>query len=235
MTPTKIIIAVIFDLDGIILDTESLYDEVVQEYALAMTGKRFSDNAFCKVRAEMCGRNALDSAKILHEALGISLPPEDHLAWRKAQGISSRFKEVRPVDGAKRVITLLSKRMPIALVTSSTRETLRLKTHSHPWILDLFGKNIITANDVMNCKPHPEPFQKAAAKLHIAKSKHHQILVFEDAPAGVAAAKAAGMAVIAVPMPRLDRRLYQEADEILSSLKNWIPKHWGICNLFKTN
>ncbi len=79
--------------------------------------------------------------------------------------------------------------------------------------------------EVENGKPAPDLFLTAAKRLG-ADPQH--CLVFEDAPSGTQAAIAAGMAVVAIPDPNLDRGLFQQANQILESLSDFKPSEWGL-------
>lgn len=75
-------------------------------------------------------------------------------------------------------------------------------------------------------KPAPDIFLEAAKRLGV--NDPSQCLVFEDAPAGVQAARNAAMNVVAVPHPENDQALFQHADEILSSLEHFDPSKWSL-------
>lgn len=87
--------------------------------------------------------------------------------------------------------------------------------------------HIVTGDRVSRSKPAPDIFHKAAALFEPAPAPAH-VLVFEDAPTGVAAAKAAGMHVCMVPDPQLDRQLTLGADQVLTSLEDFVPEAWGL-------
>ncbi len=73
---------------------------------------------------------------------------------------------------------------------------------------------------------HTHTTTVAAQRLGIAEDEFHKVLVFEDAPNGVAAAKAAGMNVVAIPHPMNSRSLFEEADLILESMEHFKPEEW---------
>ena len=104
--------------------------------------------------------------------------------------------------------------------------TFDLKTSRHREWFALF-ECIVLGDDpaVRRGKPAPDIFVVAAERLH---AEPRRCLVFEDAPAGVAAARSAGMSVIAVPDPNMDARAYADADAILTSLDEFDPAAWGI-------
>ncbi|PIT98491.1 MAG: HAD family hydrolase [Candidatus Andersenbacteria bacterium CG10_big_fil_rev_8_21_14_0_10_54_11] len=223
-------VAALWDLDGLIFDTEPIYDALFQDYAVVTIGARMPEEKFREMRARMFGSTVLDSARILHETLGLTDPPEVHVQWRETYNLEGRFREQTAVlPGVRKVLTRLQEAgMPLALATSSPRRMLKAKAARHPWLWDVFGDNIVTGDEVTNGKPDPELFVTAAEKLGVPREDFGRVLVFEDAPNGVAAAKTAGMKVIAVPYPLLDRSLMVEADQVLGSLEDFDPEEWGI-------
>ncbi len=80
----------------------------------------------------------------------------------------------------------------------------------------------------MLLQPHPEIFATAAAAFQTPPAGPQHCLVFEDAPSGVQAALAAGMHVVMVPDPNLDRSLCREATQVLDSLEAFKPEDWGL-------
>jgi HAD superfamily hydrolase (TIGR01509 family) len=125
----------------------------------------------------------------------------------------------RLLPGAGQVLREAAARGPVCLVTSGYRED-ALAT------LDALGvrgrfKDFVTGEDVEMPKPHPEPYQKAAARMGVLPV---ETLAFEDSGRGVAAAKAAGCRVVAVPNPRnTPREAVAAADVILGSLEEALP------------
>jgi (DL)-glycerol-3-phosphatase len=106
--------------------------------------------------------------------------------------------------------------VPICVATSSHRRHFDLKTQKHGAFFAQFD-HIITGDNVEHGKPAPDIFQKAAEGWSEAPQPE-ACLVFEDAPTGVAAAKAAGMLCVMVPDPNFERSATKDADFVLSSL-----------------
>ena len=101
------------------------------------------------------------------------------------------------------------------------------KTQNHKDFFSVF--KIKTLGDdpgVLHGKPSPDVFLATAKKFEDSP-KSEQILVFEDAPNGVIAAKRAGMGVVMVPDSRMDSSLYNDPDLVLNSLEDFQPHEWG--------
>ena len=77
-------------------------------------------------------------------------------------------------------------------------------------------------------KPHPEIFQVASSRFTVPPLAPENVLVFEDAPNGVQAARAAGMNVVMVPAEYVNKALYSKASQVLTSLENFDPGLWGL-------
>lgn len=82
--------------------------------------------------------------------------------------------------------------------------------------------------DVKQGKPHPDIFQVAASRFDTPPLSPSDVLVFEDAPNGVTAAKAAGMNVVMVPEDYVDRSKCTQADSVIKSLEVYDPSVWGM-------
>ena len=197
--------AVIYDLDGVLLDTEPFYTQVTQEI-VGRYGKTFD----WSVKSRMIGRPSIESARTLVAALELPLTPEDYLRER-AKKLEVLFRESPAVHGAERFTRAIAERgIPQAIATSSERRLFELKALRHREWFSIFAA-IVTGDDprVAAGKPAPDIFLRAASDLEIPAP---DCLVFEDAPAGVAAARSAGMRVVALPDPAMDRARYADAD-----------------------
>jgi pseudouridine-5'-monophosphatase len=204
---------VLFDLDGILLDTENFYTRATQ----AVAG-RFGKSFDWSVKSRMIGRPEAESARVLVEALGLPISPEEYLAERAAL-LETLMPGAEPMPGAVRLTTELAARgVPMAVATSSPRRLFDLKTARHGEWLRVFGA-IVLGDDprVRRGKPAPDIFLVAASDLGADPAR---CLVVEDSPAGVAAARAAGMQVLGVPYPGLDPAVLADADRVVASLSD---------------
>jgi len=210
----------LFDMDGLLLDTEIIYTQVTQQI-VGRFGKIFD----WSIKSNMLGRRAEESSRYLVNALQLPISPEDYLNERDAL-LREAFPLCAELPGAKKLVSHLSNiAVPIAVASSSSRELFELKVKNHPWF-SLFDA-IVTGDDpdIREGKPAPDIFLRAA-KLIDGSPKH--TLVFEDAPSGLAAATAAGMRTVVVPDANMDRSRYQGAALILDSLLEFSLADFGL-------
>ena len=210
-------------MDGLLLDTETINAKVNHTIA-GRYGKTFN---LC-VKVKIAGRSTLDSAKILVEMLQLPVTPEAYLEERKAI-IYDLYPQAKPLKGAISLTRHLHRHhIPQALASSSSRHHYNLKTTAHQQWFSLFDCIVLGDDPALKqSKPAPDIFLLTAERLG-ASPKH--CLVFEDAVAGMQAAKAAGMSVVVVPDPDIDPQLYQNADQILTSLGEFEPQLWQLPN-----
>ncbi len=220
----KKITHVIYDLDGLLLDTESIHAQVNQ-----MMAKRYGKCFDTSIQLKIMGRNSLDSARILIELLELPLTPQAYLAERNPI-IYELFPAAQPLPGAMQLTQHLYQHgTPQAIATSTSQIPFSRKTTHHQDWLKLFDCIVLGDDPAIQAgKPAPDSFLITAERLG-ADPAH--CLVFEDSLAGVAAAKRAGMSVVAVPPPEMVRSLYQEADQILNSLLDFKPHLWQLPTL----
>jgi pseudouridine-5'-monophosphatase len=212
---------VIYDLDGLLLDTESLIEQINQVIL-----RRFDKTLDALVRSKIAGRSALDSAKILIDVFDLPLTAEEYLKL-KYQLVGDIYPQAQPMPGSIHLIQhLYSHHIPQAIATSSSQYPFSLKTKFHQAWISLIDC-VVTGDDadVKLGKPAPDIFLVAARRLG---ANPRQCLVFEDSLAGVSAARAAGMSVIAVPEASMDWQLYQDADQILRTLTEFQPEQWHL-------
>jgi len=198
-------------MDGVLLDTERLYTKATQQ-VVARYGKTYD----WSLKGQMMGRPALDAARHLVAALGLPLTPEAYLreSWAILEGL---MPTAAAMPGARALTDALHARgVPQAVATSSPRHLFDLKTQAHR---EWFGRFpvVVLGDDarVGRGKPAPDIFLVTAAVLGAAPA---DCVVIEDSPAGVAAGRAAGMQVVAVPDPALDAARFADADLVVPSL-----------------
>ncbi len=212
---------VIYDVDGLLLDTERFYTQAYQIIA-GRYGKKYD----WSLKAKTIGMKSMDSARIITQALGLPLTPEQWLETRKAI-LEELFPNAEPLPGAVRLTRHLHAHgVPQAVATSSDRRYFNIKTSRHGEWFSIFDL-VVSGDDadINEGKPAPDIFLIAAERLG---AEPRRCLVFEDAPAGVQAARAAGMYVVAVPDPNLDATALLDAHAILRSLEEFDPGAWGL-------
>jgi pseudouridine-5'-monophosphatase len=210
----------LFDMDGLLLDTEIIYTQVTQKI-VGRFGKTFD----WSIKSNIIGRRAEESSRYLVNALALPISPEDYLQQRDVL-LKQAFPSCAELPGARKLISHLSSwGIPIAVASSSSREMYDLKTQNHPWF-SLFDV-VVTGDDpdIDQGKPAPDIFLRAAALIDATPAR---TLVFEDAPSGLAAATAAGMRTVVVPDPNMDRSRYPGAALILDSLLEFSPADFGL-------
>jgi pseudouridine-5'-monophosphatase len=217
---------VLYDVDGLLLDTEPFYTQVTQTIVA-----RFGHTFDWSLKSRMIGKKAMDSARILVDAFKLPIRPEDYLLEREAL-LATLFPTAKAMPGAERLtLHLASQGIPQAVATSSHRGDFELKITEHRKWFECF-QSVVLGDDpeVKHGKPAPDIFLTAAKRLSAPPT---QCLVLEDAPSGVEAARAAGMSVVAVPNPGMSREAFPLAHEVLASLEHFDPARWGLPSFSK--
>ncbi len=216
--PRGALAAAIFDLDGLLLDTEPLYLRATTD-VLALHGRQLE----MAVLRRHIGIPSIETMRRLAEHYDIEASVETLNAERHAL-LETLLPGASPRPGAVELTRALNAGgVPIAVGTSSTRDTLALKVANHADWIGCFDA-VVTSDDVARGKPHPDIFLEAAARLGVPPAA---CVVFEDAHSGVEAAQAAGMAVVMVPTEGVDSTGI-EPDMLLSSLTEFEPSAWGL-------
>ena len=211
----------IYDMDGLLLDTEGIYTEVTQQI-VGEYGKVFD----WSVKGKIIGRRAIQAAEIIVDSFDLPITPQDYLDSRK-NVLLEKFKDTVALPGAKEMTThFFDLGIPQALATSSSSPIFEAKFEKHKKWFSQFTQ-IIKGDDpeLKEGKPAPDIFLLAARRLGVDPA---ECLVFEDAPTGTEAALAAGMSVVVVPDPNMDHCHYKNASQIISSLKDFDPEYWGL-------
>eukprot|EP00937_MAST-01D_sp_MAST-1D-sp2_P006514 g6514.t1 len=152
---------VLFDMDGLLLDTERVYTEVTQSIV-----QRFGKEFTWDLKARMMGRKAAEAAQILVDELHIPLTAEAYLQEREEQQ-DRLFPSCELLPGVERLVRhLKAHKYPIAVATSSHRSAFELKTSRHKELFSLFDV-IVTGDDteLRAGKPAPDIFLLALQRL----------------------------------------------------------------------
>jgi len=206
--------AVIFDLDGLLIDSEPLQISAWREY-LNGIGAELTEGLL----ARMYGLRLSDAAKVVVDALELDISPEQVAHERDALFLQSVPGNIQPCRGAIELVAELRLRgMPTALATSGHRRYVDLALDS-AGIPRAFDAEV-TGEMVSKGKPDPETFLTAAKMLGVDPEA---CLVLEDSPNGVLAAKCASMLCVAVPNADTHGLDLSAADAVLSGLDQVLP------------
>jgi pseudouridine 5'-phosphatase len=183
--------ACLFDLDGLLLDTEPLHARAWLE-ATAPFGLALSPGQLLALR----GRRRQDCAEQVRQWLaegGLAVPSSAALLAVRQPIAERLLPSAQPMPGAPSLVTRCRHLgIAAALVTSSSREAVALKARPHPWLAGIVERVYGDDPDLGAGKPAPDPFRLAALRLGVAAE---QCWAFEDSPAGAHSAAAAGCRV----------------------------------------
>ncbi len=206
--------AVIFDFDGIIVDSEPLHFRAFNE-VIATQEMAISWEEYCKT---YIGYDDRDAFHAIYKAAGRSLLPEELTALidQKAQVLQRYIEkgEALPLPGAIELIQSIPVRLPVALCSGALRSDIE-PILDQLGIADAFSV-VVTAEDTDKSKPDPAPYLLALEKLEI--NDPASVIAIEDTPAGIISAKGAGLKVLAVTNS-YDRDYLLEADAVTASLE----------------
>ena len=181
--------AVVFDLDGVLLDSEQVWDEVREEL-VKERGGRWHEQA----QTEMMGMSSIEWSRYMHDELDLPEPPEE-ISAEVVRRLDEVYRKRLPlIDGAREAVERLAARWPLGLASSSNREVIDL-------VLDLSGlaryfRVTVSSEEVPRGKPAPDVYLEAARSLGVPPERCAAV---EDSHNGIRSAKAAGMRVIAIP------------------------------------
>ncbi len=182
--------AVVFDLDGLMFDTEALFYRVSSE-VLEARGKRFTP----EIMRALIGRRSAEVAGVLKEMTGLEEPVERLQAEVKERFYAEMDTAVHPTSGLYVLLDRLrQRRLPLAVATSSSHSYADRLLIRHG-LRDRF-EFVLASQDVTRGKPDPEIYHLAAERFGVPAET---LLVLEDSPAGLAAAIGAGAIAVGVP------------------------------------
>jgi HAD superfamily hydrolase (TIGR01509 family) len=185
--------AVVFDLDGVLVDSEHVWDDVREELARERGG-RWHDRA----QADMMGMSSPEWSRYMHEVIGLAEPPEEINA-EVVRRMEERYaRELPLIAGAfDAVRRLASASLRLALASSSNRPLIDAVL-ARAGLTEAFEVTV-SSEEVARGKPAPDVFLEAAHRLQVEPSRCAAI---EDSANGIRAAHAAGMRVVAIPNRR---------------------------------
>jgi len=207
--------AVIFDLDGVLVDSEQVWDAVREEYTRE-AGGTWRPGA---TRA-MMGMSSREWSGYMHDELGVPAEPE-RISTAVAGRVEDRYRARLPLlPGAQAAVRRLAARWRLAIASSSNRPVIELVLE-----LSALGERIavvVSSEEVAHGKPAPDVYLTAAARLGVPAASCAAV---EDSTNGLRAAHAAGMRVIAVPNRTFppEPEALASADVVLESLERLGP------------
>jgi HAD superfamily hydrolase (TIGR01509 family) len=208
--------AVVFDLDGLLIETEEVWDEV-REALVRERGGRWTALA----QRDMMGMSSKEWSRYMHDELGLEESSEE-INDLVVERMAERYREQLPLlTGAVEAVERIAARWPLGVASSSNRPLIDL-------VLALSGlaryfRATVSSEEVPRGKPAPDVYLEAARRLGVAPERAAAV---EDSEAGIRAACAAGMRVVVIPnrsFPPGDEAL-AAADVVLASLDELTPQ-----------
>ena len=208
--------AVVFDLDGVILQTEELWDEVRSELARAHGGRYGPEQ-----QRAMMGMSSLEWSRYMQREVGVPGPPEA-ISDAVVERLAARYRASLPlIPGAAEAVRRMAAQWPLAVASSSNRPLIELA-------LELSGLaplfvTTVSSEEVPSGKPAPDVYLETARRLGVEPAACAAV---EDSHSGIRAAKAAGMRVVAIPNPTFppDEDSLSAADVVLASIGELTPQ-----------
>jgi HAD superfamily hydrolase (TIGR01509 family) len=211
-----VIDAVVFDLDGLLLDTEQLWDDVREQLARERGGRWHAG-----AQADMMGMSSPEWSRYMHETIELREPP-DEIADEVVRRMQERYRERLPLlPGAREAVERLAARWPLGLASSSNRPLIDLAIEVGE--LTQFFRVTLSSEEVARGKPAPDVYLEVARRLAVDPGSAGAI---EDSHNGIRSAHAAGMKVIAIPNAHFppDEESLSLADVVVPSLAELTPE-----------
>jgi HAD superfamily hydrolase (TIGR01509 family) len=211
-----VIAAVVFDMDGVIVDSEQVWDEVRENYVREVGGT-YTDSA----TRDMMGMSSVEWSRYMADQLGVPGTPEEINA-AIVQRMLERYGEAPPlIPGAVEAVRRCAERWPLAVASSSNPELIEV-------VLDVARLHdvipvVVSSQEVARGKPAPDVYLEAARRLGV---EPQLCAAVEDSHNGIRSAKAAGMRVVAIPNPHFppDETALAQADVVLHSIDELTPE-----------
>lgn len=208
--------AVVFDMDGVLLDSERVWDEV-REGLARERGGRWHDGA----QRAMMGMSSVEWSRYMHDELGLDEAPAE-IDAEVVGRMQARYRASLPaVPGAAEAVARIAAAFPLGLASSSNRPLIDLA-------LELLGVSelfqaTVSSEEVARGKPAPDVYLEAARQLGVDPSR---VAAVEDSHNGILSARSAGMRVIALPNVEFppDDEAIEAADAVLGSLAELTPE-----------
>jgi HAD superfamily hydrolase (TIGR01509 family) len=200
--------AVIFDLDGILVDSEQVWDAARRQLT-EDSGGRWSESA----TQDMMGMSSTEWSRYMHQELGVKMPPEE-ISAAVVKQMEDLYREHLPlIPGACEAVERVAARWPLGLASSANRPVIEV-------VLELSGlgslfETTVSSEEVARGKPAPDVYLEAARRLRVDPVRCAAV---EDSSSGILSARAAGMRVVAIP-----NRTFPPSEEALKAADAVIP------------
>ena len=207
--------AVVFDLDGVIVDSEHVWD-AAREALARERGGRWHEHA----QQDMMGMSSVEWSRYMHDVIGLKDPPEE-ISAEVVRRLEATYREELPlIDGAAKAVARLAERWPLAVASSSNRPIIDLVLGLSG--LDRFFRATVSSEEVPHGKPAPDVYLEAARRLGAGPERCAAV---EDSRNGILSARAAGMRVVAIPNTRFPpgEEALAAADVVLYSIDDLTP------------
>jgi HAD superfamily hydrolase (TIGR01509 family) len=207
--------AVIFDLDGVLIDSETAWNDARSEVVLE-SGGSWRDDA----QRAMMGMSSVEWSRYMHEELGVPMSAEA-ISAEVVKRLERLYRERLPLlPGAREAVSSLAARWPLAIASSANRSIIALVLELAA-LSDCFQATV-SSEEVAHGKPSPDVYLEVARRISCEPASCAAV---EDSANGLRAAAAAGMAVIAIPNRdfRPDAAALASADVVLESIESLDP------------
>jgi HAD superfamily hydrolase (TIGR01509 family) len=205
-----VIDAVVFDLDGVLIQSEEVWDDVRERFVRERGGRYDAE-----IQRAMMGMSSPEWSRYLHEHAGVPDEP-DAINAEVVRRLLSAYRDRLPlIPGALDAVRRLADRFPLGIASSSNRELIDAVLEA-AGLAPLFAATV-SSEEVAHGKPGPDVYLEAARRLGVAPERCAAV---EDSHGGIRAAKNAGMRVVAIPNPSYppDDEALALADVIIGSL-----------------
>lgn len=213
-------VAVVFDLDGVVVDSEQVWDDVRERYTREVGGT-YSEQA---TRA-MMGMSSAEWSRYMSATLGVPGTPQE-INDAIVERMLARYGDAPPlIPGAVDAVRRVAARWPVAIASSSNPELIEVVVRS-AGLRDVFGVTV-SSQEVPRGKPAPDVYLEAARRLGVDAARCGAV---EDSHNGIRSAKAAGMFVVAVPNPHFppDDEAMEAADAVIASIAELQVEHFPV-------
>jgi HAD superfamily hydrolase (TIGR01509 family) len=208
-----VIDAVIFDLDGVLVDSEPLWEDVRRSFTTA-NGGRWSTDA----QRTMMGMSSGEWAHFMASTLGVELPESDIIRG-VVDDMAARYRGGVPLlPGAVDAVHRLAARWPLGLASSANRPLIDIVLRVTR--LEAYFATTVSSEEVAHGKPAPDVYLEVSRRMDVSPARCAAI---EDSTNGLLAARAAGMRVVAVP-----RAAFPPDPEVLASADAVVPDLSGL-------